>query len=79
MNEQQLLCQLEQLNSKMGRSVEGLAALAHMVDVCDEQNAPMPLQLADLLRMVVDFTANAVNRIDETLAELRATRGISPP
>lgn len=72
MNQHQLLCQLERLNDQIGYSVEGLSAVAHMVDICDQENAPMPLQLAELLRVVVGYTANTSNLITKTIEELKA-------
>lgn len=71
MNQHQLLCQLERLNDQIAHSVEGLNAVAHMVDICDKENAPMPLQLADLLRVFVGHTANTCNHISKTLEEFK--------
>lgn len=79
MNNHQLLAQIERLNGQVGHSVEGLTALAHMVDICDERNAPTPFQLAELIRAVVSCAAQACNGIDRTLAEWREQLGSETP
>lgn len=71
MTEHQLLLQIERLNDQIGHSVEGLIALAHMIEFCDEVNAPMPFQLAELIRSITGYTATACNGIDRSLNELK--------
>lgn len=73
MNQHQLLCRLQCLNAQIADSVEGLSAVAHMVDICDDDNAPMGLQLSALLKVCAGYAANASNQIEETLQALKGT------
>ncbi|WP_419852421.1 hypothetical protein [Actinobacillus pleuropneumoniae] len=71
MNQYQLLCRLEHFNNQIGHSVEGLNALAHMIEVCDSDEAPMPLQLAELIRVVVGYAGSALSDSTVIIEELK--------
>lgn len=71
--EQQYQKRLEVINDKMAQFSEGLTALAWMMEVCDEKNAPQPYQLSCLVNVMSEYacqTANNLYRLREELGQI---------
>ena len=57
----------ERLNDRFAEVAEALACVAHMVEVCDQSEAPMPYQLAQLLNVLSHYTAETGSNLGEHL------------
>lgn len=69
MNEQQYH-QLDRLNWQISEVGEGLKALGDLIEAADVANAPMPYQLACLVRVFCHTACDLSNRISETLQQI---------
>lgn len=68
--EQQYQRRLETINDKMAQFGEGLTALAFMIEVCDENNAPPPYQLSCLVNVMSEYACQASNNLYRLREEL---------
>ncbi|WP_454900766.1 hypothetical protein [Aggregatibacter sp.] len=59
----------ERLNDRFAEVAEALACVSHMVEVCDQSEAPMPYQLAQLLNVLSRYTAETGSQLGEDLRQ----------
>nr|DAX65229.1 MAG TPA: hypothetical protein [Caudoviricetes sp.] len=58
---------LDNLNNQVAEIGEGLKALGDLIEAADTNNAPMPYQLACLVRVICQATCTISLKIGETL------------